>query len=89
MNNIHTNFQLSNTNWFREITLDRKCEFLATNFGVFGPLGGQKSDFEKSLKTPLDGHINSISTNFQPSNPYRLREIAADGQTDRDKTPIV
>ena len=32
----------------------------------------------KSLKTPLEGHMNSICTNFQLYNPNRFREITLD-----------
>ena len=47
MNNVCTNFQLSYPDRFREIGLDRQFAFPATNFYVFGPLGGQKKIFEE------------------------------------------
>ena len=47
-----------------------------TNFGVFGPLGGQKSDFQKIVKKPLDVHMNNICTNFQLYKSfYNFRKI--------------
>ena len=49
MNNICTNFQLPNPDRFREIGLDRQFAFPATNFYVFAPLGGQKSDFRRTF----------------------------------------
>jgi len=53
------------------------------NFGGFlGKKGPKNGNFEKSLVRPQDSHISILCTNFQLSNPYRLREIAADGRTD-------
>ena len=65
MNNICTKFQLYNPNQFRKIAVDRLWEFSATNFGVFGPLGGQKSDFRKIIKHAFSGsyeeHLHQFS----------------------------
>ena len=55
MNNVCTNFQLTNPYRFRKIALDRQCGFSAKNFGVFNPLGGQKGDFRKIIKNAFRG----------------------------------
>ena len=53
------------------------------------PWGVKKAIFKKSLKPVLEGHMNNICIKFQLSNPYRFREITADGQTDRHNMAIV
>ena len=53
--------------------------FLVSDFGVFWPQGGLKSEFRKSLNTPWDDHTRHICTNFQLSNPYLFRKTALDG----------
>ena len=55
INIICTKFRLYNPYQFREMALHRYCEFSAINFGVFGPLGGQKSDFRKIVKNASRG----------------------------------
>ena len=47
------------------------------------PFLPKKVNFEKSLNTPLESHINIICTQSQLSNPYQFRKVALDGMTGR------